>query len=65
MVSLSWPLRSDRTTTLKFWASKHRAHSFRMFIVNAPFIFSAIWAIVKGFIDEKTRKKINIMGGKY
>ena len=36
-----------------------------MFIVNAPFIFSAIWAIVKGFIDEKTRKKINIIGGKY
>ncbi len=36
-----------------------------MYIVNAPFIFTAIWAIVKGFIDEKTRKKISIMGGKY
>lgn len=36
-----------------------------MYIVNAPFIFTAIWAIVKGFIDEKTRKKINIMGGSY
>lgn len=36
-----------------------------MYIVNAPFIFSAIWAIVRGFIDEKTRKKINIMGGKF
>lgn len=36
-----------------------------MFIVNAPFLFKAIWTIVKGFIDEKTAKKINIMGGSY
>ena len=36
-----------------------------MYIVNAPFIFTAIWAIVKGFIDEKTRKKISIIGGSY
>ena len=36
-----------------------------MYIVNAPFLFTAIWTIVKGFIDEKTRKKINIIGGSY
>jgi hypothetical protein len=35
------------------------------FIVNAPFLFSGVWAIVKGFIDEKTRKKITIKGGSY
>ena len=39
--------------------------TFRMFIVNTPFIFSAIWAIVRAFIDEKTKKKINIIGGKF
>jgi len=33
------------------------------FIVNAPFFFSGVWAIVKGFIDEKTRKKISIYSG--
>lgn len=35
------------------------------FIVNAPMIFTGVWAIVKGFLDEKTRKKITIFGSKY
>lgn len=37
----------------------------QMYIVNAPLIFSGIWALVKGFLDEKTRKKITIAGSKY
>lgn len=37
----------------------------QMFIVNAPMLFTGVWAIVKGFLDEKTRKKISIKGGKY
>lgn len=32
-------------------------------IVNAPWVFTGIWAIVKAFLDEKTRKKIQIHGG--
>ena len=35
------------------------------YIVNAPMIFTGVWAVVKGFIDEKTRKKITIHGSKY
>ena len=29
-------------------------------VVNAPFFFSGVWAIVKSFLDERTRKKIEI-----
>jgi len=36
-----------------------------MYIVNAPMFFTGVWAVVKGFIDEKTRKKIHILGSKY
>jgi hypothetical protein len=36
-----------------------------MYIVNAPMLFTGVWAVVKGFIDEKTRKKITIAGGKF
>ena len=36
-----------------------------MFIVNAPFLFKGAWAIFKPFIDEKTRKKISILGSGY
>jgi len=37
----------------------------QMFIINAPFSFKAIWAMFKSFVDEKTRKKINIEGSSY
>ena len=36
-----------------------------MFIVNAPMLFSGIWAVVKGFLDEKTRNKIKILGSNF
>ena len=36
-----------------------------MFIVNAPFLFTGIWAIVKMWIDDKTKEKIKILGGSY
>lgn len=37
----------------------------QMIIVNSPFSFKAVWAIIKSFIDEKTRRKISIEGNKY
>ena len=36
-----------------------------MFIVNAPFLFTGVWAVVKSFLDERTRNKIKICGSKY
>jgi hypothetical protein len=36
-----------------------------MFLVNTTFLFSACWTIVKGFIDEKTRKKIHVEKSSY
>jgi len=36
-----------------------------MYIINAPMLFTGVWAIVKGFLDEKTRDKIAIIGSGY
>lgn len=36
-----------------------------MFILNAPFLFTGIWAIVKMWIDDKTKEKIQILGSSY
>ena len=36
-----------------------------MIVVHAPAIFSWFWAILKGFIDEKTQEKISILGSDY
>ena len=30
----------------------------QMFIVNAPWAFTAVWSIIKAFLDEVTRNKI-------
>ena len=35
------------------------------FIINAPLIFSGVWAVIKGFLDEKSRTKIKILGTSY
>lgn len=34
-------------------------------IVNAPMLFSGVYGMVKGWLDEETRKKIQILGGSY
>jgi hypothetical protein len=31
-----------------------------MCIVNAPYLFSGVWSIVKGWLDPKTAAKIKI-----
>lgn len=36
-----------------------------MHIVNAPFLFYGLWALVKGWLDEKTVKKIFVHGSSY
>ena len=36
-----------------------------MICTNAPFVFSACWKIVKGFLDERTVSKIKIKGSDY
>jgi hypothetical protein len=33
-----------------------------LLIVNAPIVFSGVWSVCKGFLDEKTRKKVRIVG---
>ena len=37
----------------------------QLFIVDAPWVFSGVYAVAKGFLDPKTRKKIQIIGAKY
>ncbi|KAJ3261038.1 cytosolic factor, phosphatidylinositol/phosphatidylcholine transfer protein [Boothiomyces macroporosus] len=37
----------------------------KMCIINAPTLFTAVWAVVKNMIDENTAAKISIMGSGY
>ena len=33
------------------------------FIVNTSWTFSSIWSMIKGWLDENTRKKVHILSG--
>ncbi|KAJ2892474.1 putative sec14 cytosolic factor protein [Zalerion maritima] len=37
----------------------------KLYVINAPWGFSGVWSIVKGWLDPVTVNKINILGGSY
>ena len=37
----------------------------RLYIINAPWGFAAVWSVVKGWIDPVTVQKIHILGSSY
>jgi len=37
----------------------------KFYIINAPWAFSAVWAVIKPWLDEVTVSKISILGGSY
>ena len=39
--------------------------SGKMFIVNAPFMFKAVWNVLQSFMDARTREKITMCGSNY
>ena len=36
-----------------------------LFIINAPWLFSGLWPMIKVWLNEMTRKKFHICGSKY
>ena len=38
--------------------------AWKLFIVNAPFVFRSVYAVIKPLIHPVTRDKIKILGGK-
>ena len=37
----------------------------RCYITGVPYVFYGIWAIIKNFLDEKTLRKVSIMGSDF
>ncbi|KAJ6260412.1 Patellin-3 [Drechslerella dactyloides] len=37
----------------------------KLYIINAPWGFSSVWSIVKGWLDKVTQEKIAVLGGSY
>ena len=37
----------------------------KLLIINAPMVFTGIWAFIKGFLDERLKNKITLLGKNY
>ncbi len=37
----------------------------KFYIINAPWAFSAVWSMIKGWLDEVTVNKVDIIGSAY
>jgi hypothetical protein len=37
----------------------------RIFVINAPFVFTAAWRLIQPLLDERTKNKIEILGADY
>jgi hypothetical protein len=37
----------------------------KLYVINAPWGFSGVWSVIKGWIDPVTVSKIHILGGSY
>ena len=37
----------------------------KFYIINAPYLFSTVWALIKPWLDEVTVSKIKILGSGY
>lgn len=37
----------------------------KMYLINAPWGFSTVWGVVKGWLDPVTVQKIHVLGGSY
>eukprot|EP01016_Furgasonia_blochmanni_P002439 TRINITY_DN10956_c0_g1_i2.p1 TRINITY_DN10956_c0_g1~~TRINITY_DN10956_c0_g1_i2.p1 ORF type:complete len:484 (+),score=114.66 TRINITY_DN10956_c0_g1_i2:3-1454(+) len=37
----------------------------RIYIVNAPMMFQTAWGVIKPWLEEKTAKKVTLVGGKF
>lgn len=37
----------------------------KFYVINAPFLFSTIWSVIKGYLDPVTAAKIDIIGSGY
>ena len=59
-------ITADVKTFLKSAASTVSAHyverSYKIFVIGVPTWFSWLWAIVKTFLHENTRRKVHILG---
>ncbi|KAK4056238.1 cytosolic factor, phosphatidylinositol/phosphatidylcholine transfer protein [Microbotryomycetes sp. JL221] len=60
-----WKIRHQIQTAAIMSQNNYPSTMGRFYIINAPWAFSTAWSVVKGWLDEATVVKINILGSDY
>ncbi len=45
--------------------NNYRARLYKQYILNTPMLVKGIWSMAKGFLEEFTVAKINVLGGDF
>ncbi len=45
--------------------NNYRARLYKQYVLNTPFLVKGVWAVAKGFLEEFTVAKFNILGSDY
>eukprot|EP00831_Metopus_contortus_P023927 TRINITY_DN20992_c0_g2_i1.p2 TRINITY_DN20992_c0_g2~~TRINITY_DN20992_c0_g2_i1.p2 ORF type:complete len:144 (+),score=25.40 TRINITY_DN20992_c0_g2_i1:7-438(+) len=45
--------------------NNYRARLYKQYVLNTPFLIKGIWTVVKGFLEDFTVAKVNVLGGDF
>jgi hypothetical protein len=60
-----WDVKSYVSEASKIGQDRYPERMGKFYLINAPFMFSTIWSVIKGWLDPVTQAKIKILGSGY
>lgn len=60
-----WDVKNSVQEASKIGQDRYPECMGKFYIINAPWGFSTVWSLVKGWLDPVTVAKINILSGSY
>jgi hypothetical protein len=64
-ISSLWIPVSSLKTIGQMLQNNYRARLYKQYILNTPFLVKGLWTVVKGFLEDFTVAKINMLGSDY
>lgn len=60
-----WDVKNYVSEASKIGQDRYPETMGKFFVINAPWGFSTIWSVIKGWLDPVTQEKIKILGSNY
>ena len=60
-----WDVKSNASEAAKIGQDRYPERMGKFYLINAPWGFSTVWNVIKGWLDPVTQEKIKILGSNY